>query len=262
METSDIGIFSLALFALFLLPFFVLSLKLKLDVIKQALWASLRMIVQLSFVGIYLKYIFEYNNPLINILYILIMIIVATLSVIKTTGLNLKTMIIPVFISILVPHALMLFFFNGAVVQVDNLFEAKYLVTIGGMLLGNCLSGNIIALDRFFSGIKDNEKVYIYSISLGASRYQALFPSLQNSIKASINPTIASMATIGLVALPGMMTGQILGGSSPAMAIRYQIAIMLAIFFTQLFSVTMSVFLSIRTGFDDFDMLKKSLFRS
>ena len=67
------------------------------------------------------------------------------------------------------------------------------------------------------------------------------------------------MATIGIVSLPGMMTGQILGGSIPMVAIKYQIVIMLAIFYTQFFSVCLSLLFSIKLGFDDFDVLRKEL---
>lgn len=261
METYNIKVISLTFFLLFLIPFIFLCFKLKLNTIKNVMVSSLRMVIQLSLVGIYLKYIFEYNNPLINILYILIMITVATFSILNSTKLNVQKMFLAVFFSMLIPLTIMLMFFNNVILKIDNIFEAKYLVTIGGMLLGNCLSGNIIALDSFFSAIKKNERIYLYSISLGGSRLQALAPFFQKSIIASITPIIASMATIGLVALPGMMTGQILGGSSPELAIKYQIAIMFAIFFTQFFSVNLSIFFSLKIGFNDFDVLNEKVFK-
>ena len=78
---------------------------------------------------------------------------------------------------------------------------------------------------------------------------------------AALSPIIASMATIGLVSLPGMMTGQILGGSNPMVAIKYQIAIMLFIFYIQYAGVILSILFSEKFGFDDFDVLKKNIFR-
>lgn len=260
MGTYDIKVLSLSVFILFFIPYIFVCHRLRLNVIKTSITSSVRMVVQLSFVGIYLRYIFEYNHPIINLLYILVMITVATFSIVRSTDLNLKKMFFPVCFSILIPLTLMLLFFNNIIIKINNIFEAKYLVTIGGMLLGNCLSGNIIALDNFLPEIRKNEKIYLYSISLGGSRLQALAPFFRKSVISSINPTIASMATIGLVALPGMMTGQILGGSAPSIAIKYQIAIMFAIFFTQFFSVNLSLLFSIKTGFDDFDVLSKEIF--
>ena len=81
-------------------------------------------------------------------------------------------------------------------------------------------------------------------------------PYFKDAVLSSINPTLASIETIGLVALPGMMTGQILGGAIPLTAIKYQIAIMLAIFISRYFSAILSIFFTSGIAFDDFDMLK------
>ena len=105
------------------------------------------------------------------------------------------------------------------------------------MLLGNSLTGIIISINAFYRGIQDDESAYFQRLSLSASRKEALLPYYKNAIAASLNPTIASLETMGLVALPGMMTGQILGGSSPIVAIKYQIAIILAILIARYFSV-------------------------
>ena len=129
------------------------------------------------------------------------------------------------------------------------------------MLLGNCLQGNIISLRSFYHSLRDQEKVYYYSIAAGATRLEAIRPFFKEAILASTQPTLAGMATIGLVALPGMMTGQILGGSVPMVAIKYQIAIMFAIFITKFFSVILSILFSMRAGIDSFDRLKTDIFK-
>ena len=220
------------------------------------------MCIQLSFVGIYLEFLFRYNSPLLNTIYLLIMISIACQSILKSSNLKIKHFFIPVFLSLLIPFVIILFFFNAVVVKIDNLFEAKYLIPIGGMLLGNCLRSIIIGLSRFYSGIKKDEKVYLYSISLMGNQISALKPYFKESFIGAITPTIASMATIGLVALPGMMTGQILGGSVPVVAIKYQIAIMFSIFYTEYFSTILSVLFSLKVGFNDMDVLNHDIFIS
>jgi len=110
--------------------------------------------------------------------------------------------------------------------------------------------------------LKKNEREYLYSLSLFNNRTQALKPWFKESLVAAINPTLASMATIGLVSLPGMMTGQILGGSIPIVAIKYQIAIMGCIFYTEYFSVILSILFSLKTGFNAFDVLKTNIFQN
>ena len=92
-------------------------------------------------------------------------------------------------------------------------------------------------------------------MALGATKFEASLPYFKEAVLVSINPTIASMATIGLVSLPGMMTGQILGGSIPVDAIRYQIAIMIAIFVTKYFNIFLAIFLTSIRMFDKKDQL-------
>lgn len=261
MGAKDISIYSLGILLLLIIPVLIISARMKLKINKQILISTLRMILQLSFVGLYLQYLFKFNNSILNFTYLIIMILVATLSVLHSIKFKIRKFILPLFVSILVPQLFMVLFFNRFIVGIDNLLNAKYLVPIGGMLLGNCLRGNIIALNTFWSDMRNSEKKYLFSLALGANRYQALKPYVSRSILAAVNPTIASIATIGLVSLPGMMTGQILGGSIPLVAIKYQIAIMIAIFLAQYFSVMLSVFFSAQFGFDCFDMMKKELFK-
>jgi len=260
MGARDIGILNLALLLVFMVPVLWLSGKFRLALNKTILLATGRMMIQLSLVGLYLKYLFKINLPWINVLYILIMIVVAAYTVLKTSKLKMSTLLGPIFISILLPVGTILLFTNAFVIRLENLFDAKYIIPICGMLLGNSMRNNIIGLSNFFTGLKDKEKSYLYTIAMGGSRRQALKPFFRESIVAAINPILASMATIGIVSLPGMMTGQILGGSIPVVAIKYQIIIMLTIFYTQFFSVVLSLLFSIRLGFDDFDVLKRELF--
>lgn len=262
MGAQDLTLLSLASLFIFLIPVFYINRRLKLTINKIMTFSISRMCIQLSFVGIYLEFLFKLNSPVLNMVYLLIMISIACQSILRSSNLKVLKFFIPVFFSLLLPFAIILLFFNAVVVRIDNLFEAKYMIPIGGMLLGNCLRSIIIGLNNFYSGIKKDEKVYLYSLSLFCSRIQALKPYFKESIIASIAPTIASMATIGLVSLPGMMTGQILGGSIPIVAIKYQIAIMLSIFYTEYFSTILSVLFSLKVGFNELDVLNQDIFIS
>ncbi len=260
MGAKDLELLSLILLLIFLVPVLYINVRLKLSLNKTLLTSIVRMCVQLGFVGIYLEVLFKYDSPALNSFYLLIMISIACQSIIRSSNLKLRKFFIPVFFSLLIPFTIILFFFNAVVVRIDNLFEAKYLIPIGGMLLGNSLRSMIVCLNNFYSGIKKDEKVYLYSISLFNNRMHALKPYFKESFLAAITPIIASMATIGLVSLPGMMTGQILGGSIPIVAIKYQIAIMLSIFYTEYFSTMLSIVLSLNVGFTKFDVLNQNIF--
>lgn len=238
-----------------LIPVLIFNKMYDLKLGKRTLYVIVRMSVQLSLIGILLQLLFDMNQPIVNLFYVLFMMTVATWSMVNTTGLSLRKYALPIWIAVVIPHIIVLLFFNLFVVNLDNVFDARYLIPIGGMLLGNSLSGNILAISNFYTRLKDQEKNYYYALSLSTSRNEALRPYFIYALKSSINPTLASMETIGLVALPGMMTGQILGGSIPITAIKYQIAIMIAIFITRYFTAVLAIYLTSKTAFDDYDRL-------
>ena len=261
MGAKDITIFSLFLcFLLLIIPFLVVK-KLKLGLNKSILISVGRMTGQLLLVGLFLKYIFEWNIWYINLLWLMVMILFATFSVIGTSDLNIKIFLPFTLISFVFTTFSILFYFNYFVVGLANIFESKYLIAIGGMILGNSLNGCIIGISNFYKNLKRNEERYLYSLSLGATVFEAAEPYFAQSMIAAMKPTIASMATIGIVALPGMMTGQILGGSSPMVAIKYQIAMYIVIFTSAALSVFLSILFTIRVGFDGYGLLKKEVFK-
>lgn len=256
METiSYIGILYITLLVI---PTLCMNKYLDIKMNKQIVISIVRMMLQLSIVGLYLQYIFDMNHSVVNILYLLLIIMVATISVIRSAGFTVKAMHLPIYISMVVPNILMVLFFNAFVIDLENIFEARFIITIGGMILGNVLSGDIIGLTTFYKGINQNRRQVNYELSLGATRMQAIKPYLKKAIVASIQPTVASMATIGLVSLPGMMTGQILGGSVPTEAILYQTAIMIAIYVTRYANIYVAIVLSQNIMFDRRDQLKEN----
>jgi putative ABC transport system permease protein len=97
-------------------------------------------------------------------------------------------------------------------------------------------------------------------LMLGASLREAVRPYLRDAIKAAVNPSVATMATMGIVSLPGMMTGQILGGAMPTTAIKYQIGIMICIFTAMVVAALVNILLSLPVAFDDHQRLKEDIF--
>lgn len=252
---DNISVIGILYLSLLIIPTLIINMRLNIKMNRGILVSIVRMVLQLSLVGLYLQYIFDLNNPFLNVSYILIMMIVASISVSRSSNFKLRKMLLPIFISMVIPNLLMVLFFNAFVINLKNILEARYIITIGGMLLGNVLSGDIIGLTSYYKGIEKNKKIVNYDLALGATRFQATKPYLKDAISASIKPTIATMATIGLVSLPGMMTGQILGGSIPSEAIMYQVAIMIAIYVTRYINIFGVILLSQRIMFDSKDQL-------
>lgn len=122
------------------------------------------------------------------------------------------------------------------------------------MILGNMLSANVIAMNTYHGDIKREQTLYLYHLANGATPSEARLPFMKNALIKSFNPTIASMAVMGLIALPGTMTGQILGGSEPDVAIKYQIMLMIAIFASSIISVLLTLHFTKKHTFNQFEM--------
>jgi putative ABC transport system permease protein len=218
------------------------------------------MVVQLLFVGVYLAVVFRLDRPWLTLLWLIVMIVVADLSVIKGCGLRLRRIGPPLFIALLAGTLLPMLYFTGVVLARPNTLEAQYAIPLGGMVLGNCLRADIVGLSRFFDSLKSSEKPYLQSLAQGATLAEALRPYLRDAFQAALAPTVATIATIGLVFLPGMMTGVILAGADPIQAVKYQMVIMLAILSGTALTLWLALLLARRTAFNRYGLLDERVF--
>ncbi len=260
MTMQDISLWKMvAVFGLLIIPLGILYYTNR-NLVKEAAWALVRMTVQLILIGLYLKYLFEINSILLNFLWMFIAIVVADFSIIRQAQLCRRIFFFRMFMGTAFASLTVTLIFVIVILQPDPLYDARYLVPIFGMTLGNCLRGNVIAMERFFNGIRTNEREFVNRLLLGATKMEAVRPFMQQAMQAALSPMFATMATMGIVALPGMMTGQILGGALPWIAIKYQIAIMICIFAIMTLGAFLNIMLVIPVGFDKFGMLRKDIF--
>ncbi|PIR62402.1 MAG: ABC transporter ATP-binding protein [Candidatus Pacebacteria bacterium CG10_big_fil_rev_8_21_14_0_10_42_12] len=258
IEISTTGL--VAAYLLLIIPIFI-SYWFNLNMIKDTFWSIARMSIQLAFVGVFLEFIFNLNNPWLNFLWFSLMVFATVLSAIGKSKIKLSTIFLPILVAFTIPTLAVLLYFNGLIIRLDYLFEARYLIALGGMLLGNVLSTNIVAINSFYQEIRSQEKFFRYRLAMGATQKEALSPFLRHSFQLSLLPALAKTATMGIVSLPGMMSGQIIGGSSPSIAIRYQIAIMIAIYVSGALSVLLSLLFSNRNCFTAYGVLKEGIFK-
>ncbi|MBN2111440.1 MAG: ABC transporter permease [Methanosarcinaceae archaeon] len=261
MAANDISMLGLLFcFMLLLIPVGI-SHYLKLQLIGQTLESTFRMAVQLTLVGFFLTFVFDLNSAVLNIAWVMVMVMVASHTVLKNAELKMQSLIAPLAISFAITNLGMLLYFNGLIIDLKDVFEARYFIPIAGMVLGNSLRTNIVGINDFSGQIQRNENRYLSRLSLGAEKYEALMPYMRKSLRNALKPTLADMATIGIVFLPGMMTGQILGGSSPLLAIEYQITIMIAIYVTTVMNVVLGILILMYRGFDEYGMFKRSMLK-
>lgn len=214
----------------YLLLIIVLAIlkKCKINQSKLLVLASFRMTIQLILAGLVLTYIFKNPHPVFVIAYISAMIVLAIHTVFsRNKGLNKKFKVI-VGASLTCTGLLIMVFFICGVVGV-SIWNPQYTITIGGMVIGNSMTGISLALKTFNESILAEKTRINTLLNIGATPKSILIPFVNRGIETAMMPTLNSMLGMGIISLPGMMTGQILSGTLPTTAILYQIAIMISI---------------------------------
>ena len=261
MTAVDIDLRGMLIGYLLLIFPLAIILWLRVPLLKDTTVAVLRMTLQLLFVGFYLQVIFQLNSPWLNALWLLTMIVVADISILRSCRLRLSRFGPPLFCALLLGTFPPLLLIVVPILQRPQILDAQYAIPLGGMILGNCLRADIMGIRDFYESIRKGERTFLLSLAQGASLAEATRPYFRDACHAALVPTVATMATIGLVSLPGMMTGVILGGANPMSAIKYQILIMLAIFGGTAVTVVLAIRLTMRVSFSTYGLLDRGIFR-
>lgn len=257
MDTIDISYLYLGVGLLLLLVPIYYLWRYETGLLKGFCVGAVRMVVQMLFIGVYLRYLFEWDSPLVNCLWVLIMVYIATETAITRTRVQRGVLMIPMIVGFVVASVLVGLYFLGVVLQLDNVFSAQYFIPIMGILLGNMLTVNVIAVGTFYSTLQREQNLYYFLLGNGASQSEALVPFIRQAIAKSFSPTIANMAVMGLVSLPGTMIGQILGGSTPDVAIKYQIMIVVITMSASMLSLMIAIRLSVKKAFDGYGRMRR-----
>jgi len=213
---------------------------------KLLMVASIRMTVQLVLAGLILTYILENPHPAFTLAYILLITGFAIHTVLsRNKGVNKRFKIVVGF-SLAIPGIAIVAFFIMVVVGV-NIFNPQYTIPISGMIIGNAMTGVSLGLKTFNENIKSQRNKIDALINIGASPQRILTPFVNQSIETALLPTLNSMIGMGIIFLPGMMTGQILAGVQPTTAILYQIAIIIAISVVTCLSVFCTLYFGQKT---------------
>ncbi len=223
-----LGLLQFALAYLLLVVVLVIMRYAKVDKTRLLLVASLRMTVQLVLTGFVLTYIFANPHPAFTLAFLAAMTAFSIHRVLdRQRGLNRRFQL-AVGLSLGFSSLAVLGLFVCVVVG-QSFFNPQYTIPLSGMIMGNAMTGVGLALRSFTEGLDARHSQIESLLNLGAEPQDILAPFVREALETALLPTINSMLGMGIVFLPGMMTGQILSGTLPTTAIVYQIAIMLAI---------------------------------
>lgn len=195
----------------------------RLELERDFLVGAVRATVQLLAVGHALRLVFHSEHPLATFAVVLVMVLVAAWTVASRTRralfpqalaaivIGTATAVLPVFVLVVPPRPW---------------FEPRVVIVITGMMVASAMNVVAQVLERLLAIAHDDAAVIEAYLALGASPAQAFAGAERKALRAALIPTLNGLLTVGLVALPGMMTGQILGGVAPEQAVRYQIVVM------------------------------------
>ncbi len=224
--------------------FFSYWQKLKLE--KETIIGIVRAVIQLVAVGYVLEYVFGFKNPVFTTLLLFFMIFNASYNATKR-GKTIKKGLIISFLSITVGTIVTL---TILILSKTIQYEPYQIIPVSGMIIGNAMVALGLCYKQLASDFKNRREEVETKLSLGADILPSSIEIIRDSIKTGMLPTIDSTKTLGIVSLPGMMTGLILAGSSPMEAIKYQIMVTFMLLSTTSISSFIACYLSYRSFFN------------
>jgi len=234
----------------------LVSVLLRLRMEKQIAIASARSLVQLLLVGYVLRYVFAVRNPLILIPVALLMTFAASRASAGRTARRYAGEQLQAFITLLTGGLLATLTATGLILRVRPWWEPQYIIPLLGMMLGNALTGVALSLDHLLEALDERRPEIESMLSLGATRWEAARSPLAGAVRRGMIPTINAMNVAGIVSLPGMMTGQILSGADPLMAVRYQMVVLFLQTASTALGCIVVCLLACRTLFNDRHQLR------
>lgn len=245
----DIGWIELVCASLFMLVAAAVSWKMELHQTRRIIVSTVRCFLQLLAMGLVLQYVFDYQTWWIVCLMILIMITAATQIATSRVKNEVRGLKFSVFLSLTTSSLAVAAVVVEGVLHADPWYNATQAIPLCGMIISNAMSATAVAVDRLFSDLDSRSDEMYTLVALGATPLEAAKPSLVAAIGAGLTPLLASMSAAGIVALPGMMSGQILAGADPLIAAKYQIVVLLMVSASNIVAIVMVCYLLYRKRF-------------
>ncbi|MCB9739674.1 MAG: iron export ABC transporter permease subunit FetB [Deltaproteobacteria bacterium] len=227
--TPDVGLLELAAVAVLVLLSGAIGLVLQLGITRSLLIAALRSVVQLGLLGLLLDRLFAVEHPAWVLLWLTVMVVAATRAALARPAYRVPGAAPLAFFGLALTALATTFAVTAGVLQTEPWWQPRVVVPLCGMLLGNALNGIALTLDSLLSTLRAERDAIELHLALGADRQEALRGPMRAALRRGMTPIINAMSVVGIVSLPGMMTGQILAGAEPWQAVRWQLVILFMI---------------------------------
>ncbi len=256
-SVMDLPILNLAIAYVFVLLLLLIFKARGIRRERQILIAATRMTIQLTVMGYILMFVFENPSWWLTLLMLAVMLSFAMYNAVKRVKVEMsKELKRLVCLSMAAGYTVTAAVFLFVVLRINPWFDPQYCIPISGMIVGNSMTGIALGANKLCSGMRERRELVENSLMLGAAPAAAARGVVNDAFDSAILPTMNNMLTMGIVSLPGMMTGQILSGTFPLTAIKYQIGIMLAILGCTALTVVIFVTLGYKTFFTKYAALR------
>jgi putative ABC transport system permease protein len=245
----EIGWFQLGLCLLFILAAGAASIVLRLGLQRDLLWGTIRTVAQLFMLGLVLKYVLNIRIWWLVLLIFWCMLAFAVQIIHGRVKEKSVRYLDTTFFSMFLSFTLITMIINGMIVQVRPWYEPRYFLPLGGMVIGNSMNAIAIALERLFGELRRSTNLVEMRLTLGATYREAASDITKGAVRAGMIPSINAMMGVGMVFIPGMMTGQILAGADVITAVKYQVMVMLMLVGSTSLGSVLVVLLSLRRCF-------------
>ncbi len=221
-----LSVVDLAVAAALVLIAGIVSILLKLRLERQLALAATRTVVQLLLVGYILKWVFDIEDLLPILALAAIMAAAAGHAAVGRCSRTFPGAMYSAFATLAFSGLITTVIVTAVIINAEPWYKPQYLIPLLGMVLGNSLTGISLTMDTLLERLTQQRDEVEMLLALGATRWEAARDALAQAVRRGMIPIINTMMVVGIVALPGMMTGQILQGADPAEAVRYQIVVM------------------------------------
>jgi putative ABC transport system permease protein len=222
----EISAWQLLLALLFIVIAQVTSFVHHLGLNRDIAIGAARTFSQLFLMGYALTFVFQARNFWLTVAIFLVMVVSAVFIIKGRVREKQVAYIMPTFLTMISSYLVTALFVSRIIIGVDPWWEPRYFIPMAGMVIGNSMSALAIALERLFREMRQRKEIVEMKLCLGADYREASADIFRNAVNAGMIPSINAMMGVGLVFIPGMMSGQILAGADPLIAIRYQIVVM------------------------------------
>ena len=234
----------------------LVSLAMRLGLGKKMAVASLRTVVQLVLIGYSLQWVFGLDSAPMVMAWLGLMVVAAGKAAVDRSSRTYPGVMRDAWLTLVIAATVTTFTVTGVVVGVDPWYEPQYLIPLMGMCLGNTLTGLSLCIDSLLESFSERRQEVELLLSLGANRWEAAKGMVQAAVRRGMVPILNAMSVVGIVSLPGMMTGQILAGADPLEAVKYQMVVMFMLAASTALGCIVLTWLAYRRLFNDRHQLR------